>query len=107
MLPKGSLFQLKGHPREKRSRLTLKKFKTRDGGKTIEVRTGLIEGESVYVLSLPEKHPEGLKYGRKLLDLDIRLVILLEWLRHGETYKELAFSFKITNSQVQTLTTPL
>ena len=59
------------------------------------------------MLSLLEKHPEGLKRGRKLLDLDVRLVILLEWLRHGETYKELALSFNITNSQTQTSITSL
>ena len=78
-------FSSRAAQEKKSSRLTLKKLKIRDGGKTIEVRTGLTEEEFVYVLSLLEKHPEGLKRGRKLLDLDIRLVILLEWLRHGET----------------------
>ena len=68
----------------------------------------MTEEEYVHVPSLLEKHPEeGLKRGRKLLDLDVRLVILLEWLRRGETYKELVFSYNITNSQVQNSITSL
>ena len=58
-------------------------------------------------MSLLEKRPEGVKRGRKLLDVDLRLVIILEWLRYEEIYQELAFSFKITNSQVQTSITSL
>lgn len=59
-----------------------------------------MEEESTYVLSLPEKRLEGLKRGGKLFDIDLRLVIILEWLYHGETYRELVFSFEITSIQV-------
>ena len=90
-------------PAKKRTpQLTLKKLMMRDNNRTIEVRTGLSREEFSYVLGLLRIEGEPIRRGRKLLDLDLRLVIILEWLRHGETFDELAFSFNLSNSHVQT-----
>ena len=54
-----------------------------DKGETIEVRTGLTKNEFERVYNILEAVPETVKRGRKLLDLEVRLVILLQWLRYG------------------------
>ena len=95
-------------PRKKRwPQLTFEKLLEKDKNKTIEVRTGLSKSQFEYILGLLETHGEAIKRGRKLLDIKLRLIILLEWLRHGETYDELAFSFGLSNSRIQTSITSI
>ena len=47
--------------------------------RTIEVRAGLSKEEFAHVLALLKSGGEQLKRGPKLLDLDIRLLITLQW----------------------------
>ena len=95
-------------PRRKRQpRLTFERLLERDKNKTIEVRTGLSKPQFEHILGLLETRGEGMKRGRKLLDIKLRLTILLEWLRHGETYDELSFSFGLSNSRIQTSITSI
>lgn len=69
---------------------------------TIEVRTGLSRYEFDYVLNLLKKEGEDIKRGPKLLDLDVRLLITLQWLQLNQTYKHIAYSLDIIESRVQT-----
>ena len=78
-----------------------------DEGKTINVRTGLTEEQFGYVLSLLQEVPEQIRRGRELLDLDIRLVVFLQWLRFGQTYATLGESFKLHRCRVQSIITDL
>ena len=86
-------------PKKRWPQLTFEKLLEKDKNKTIEVRTGLSKSQFEYILGLLETHGEAIKRGRKLLDIKLRLIILLEWLRHGETYDELASSFGLSNSR--------
>ena len=88
-------------------KLTLVRQMARDDDKTIEVRTGLTHDEFYYVLGLLQDEPQEIRRGRALMDLDIRLVIFLQWLRVGETYKSLAESFKLHRCRVQAIITDL
>ena len=74
-------------------RLTMKELLERDKGKTTPARTGLTVDEFNYILELLKLVPEPIKRGRKLLDLDIRLVIFMQWICHGSTYEYLKNSF--------------
>ena len=73
----------------------------------IEVRTGLSKNEFYYVLDLLKKEGEDIKRGPKLLDLDVRLLITLQWLQLNQTYKHIAFSLDIIESRVQTSITSI
>lgn len=88
-------------------RLTLEIQQDRDEGKTIPVRTGLTMEEFHFVHRLLEQEPAPLRRGRELLDMDICLVIFLQWLRIGQSYSELATSFKLHRCRVQSITTDL
>lgn len=88
-------------------KLTLERQMLRDDNKTIEVRTGLSREEFSYVLGLLQEEPQEIRRGRELMDLDIRLVIFLQWLRVGETYASLAESFKLHRTRVQAIITDL
>ncbi len=74
----------------------------KDRNKTIPIRTGLTEHEFEEVLELLERQQEPIKRGRHLLEKRIRLVILLQWLHHGQTFKKLGESMDLTHSCVQT-----
>ena len=87
--------------------LTFTQLVTRDKETTILVRTGLSNTEFEYVVNLLERHPESLKRGRKLLELQVRLVIVLQWLHHGTTFQLIAESLGLTSSCVQTSITSL
>lgn len=82
--------------------LTLAQQMERDEDKTIEVRTGLSQEEFTRVLDLLMEEEQPVRRGRKLMDVDIRLVIFLQWLKFGQTYRQLGASFKISATQVQT-----
>ena len=94
-------------PRKKLPNLTMIKLMVRDSNKTIRVRTGLSEDEFHHVLSLLEESPEAVKRGKRLLDLEVRLVIILQWIHHSQTFDKLASSIGLTNSRVQTAITSL
>ena len=79
----------------------------KDGGKAIPVRTGLTDEEFFEVLDLLEQQPEVIRRGRPLLELRIRLVILLQWVYHGQTFKKLGQSIGLTHSCVQTSITSI
>lgn len=70
--------------------------------RTIEVRTGLSKSEFEYVLNLLKGDDEEIKRGPKLLDLDVRLLITLQWLQLNQTYKHIGYSLDINESRVQT-----
>lgn len=72
-----------------------------DKGETIEVRTGLSKKEFEQVYDILETVPETVKRGRKLLDLEVRLVILLQWIRYGQTFSYLGKSFGLKSARVQ------
>ena len=72
-----------------------------DKGETIEVRTGLSKNEFERVYNILEAVPETVKRGRKLLDLEVRLVILLQWLRYGQTFVYLGKSFSLKSARIQ------
>ena len=84
------------------SRLTLRRQLELDEGRTIEIRTGLTEEEFGLILGLLEEEQAPIRRGRQLLDVDIRLVIFLQWLRFGETYDKVAESFHLKRTRVQT-----
>lgn len=79
----------------------------KDGDKTIPVRTGLTDEEFFEVLDLLEQQPEAIRRGRPLLELRIRLVILLQWIYHGQTFKKLGQSIGLTHCCVQTSITSI
>ena len=60
-----------------------------------------------FVHRLLEQEPAPLGRGRELLHMDICLVIFLQWLRIGQSYSELATSFKLHRCRVQSITTDL
>ena len=76
-------------------RLTLERQLIRDENRTIPIRTGLTEQEFHYVLSLLQEEPQPIIRGGELLYLDIRLVVFLQWLRTGFSYKAFGESFKL------------
>ena len=82
--------------------ITWEQLKAKDKNKTIPVRTGLTEREFEEVLRLLEQQQEPIKRGRHLLEKKIRLVILLQWLHHGQTFKQIGESMDLTHSCVQT-----
>ena len=88
--------------RKKEQRLTFEQQMLRDYGKTIKIRTGLAQEEFEYILDLLRKLPEPVRRGRKLLDLDIRLVMFMQWLKFGQSYEQVAQSFHVKKSRVQT-----
>ena len=88
--------------RKKEQRLTFEQQMLRDYGRTIKIRTGLAQEEFEYILHLLRKLPEPVRRGRKLLDLDIRLVMFMQWLKFGQSYEQVAQSFHIKKSRVQT-----
>lgn len=94
-------------PPKKSPQLTLQELKFQDRNKTIFVRTGLLEEEFNELLELLRAEPEQIKRGPKLWDLDLRLVIILQWIQLGQTYDELAFFFRTTASRIQTAITSL
>lgn len=83
-------------------RLTFERQLEKDADRTME-RTGLTEAEFNHVFDLLSQAPDPLRRGRKLLDLNIRLVIFLQWIKLGMTYKQLANSFGLSLSRVQTI----
>ena len=93
--------------KKKKKPLTFEALKFSDNNKTIRVRTGLLEEEFAELLDLMRAEPEPIKRGPKLLDLDLRLVIILQWLQLGQTYEQLSFFFGLTSSQIQTAITSL
>ena len=88
-------------------RLTLELQQVKDENKTITVRTGLTEQEFYYVLSLLQEEPQPIRRGRELLDLDIRLVVFLQWLRTGYSYKAMGESFGLHRCRIQSIITDL
>ena len=76
--------------RKKEQRLTFEQQMLRDYGKTIKIRTGLAQEEFEYILDLLRKLPEPVRRGRKLLDLDIRLVMFMQWMKFGQRYEQVA-----------------
>ena len=82
--------------------LTFEKQMGRDDNKTVELRTGLTREEFDRVLNLLLEEGQPVHRGRKLMDVDIRLVIFLQWLKFGQTYQQLADSFKLKTTRVQT-----
>ena len=93
---------LKSVPKKKAPILTMEQLLVKDTEKTIKVMTGLTNEQFSHILSLFDEHPEQIKRGTKLMDLNIRLVILLQWIHHGQTYELLGASFGLTSSRVQT-----
>ena len=87
--------------------LTLEKQMALDDNKTIEIRTGLTSQEFMYVLNLIHEEGEHIRRGKKLLDLDIRLVVFLQWIKFGQSYQVLANSFKLHKSKIQSIITDL
>ena len=87
--------------------LTLEGLKFIDGNKTIKVRTGLFEEEFSELLDLLRAEQEPIKRGPKLWDLDLRLVVILQWLQLGQTYEKLAFFFHTNASRIQTIITSI
>ena len=79
----------------------------RDDDKTIIVHTGLSKQEFDYVLGLLRNEPELIRRGGILLELNIRLVIFMQWVRFSVTYKEITDSFKLSKSRVQTAITDI
>ena len=65
-------------PRKKSPNLTMIKLMVRDSNKTIRVRIGLNEDELHRVLLLLEESPEDIKRGKRLLNLEVRFVIILQ-----------------------------
>lgn len=94
-------------PKKKKFNLTLETLKFNDGNKTIRVRTGLLEEEFNELLDHLREEGEPIKRGPRLWNLDLRLVIILQWLQLGQTYEELAFFFGTTACRVQTAITSL
>ena len=87
--------------------LTLERQMVQDDDKTIEIRTGLTSQEFIHVFNLIQEEGEHIRRGKKLLDLDIRLVIFLQWIKFGQSYQTLADSFKLHKSRVQSIITDL
>ena len=73
------------------------------------MRTGLSSDEFYTLVRLLERERSGdeIKRGRKLLELNVRLVIILQWIQSGQTFKVLGFTFGLTDSRVQTSITSL
>ena len=88
-------------------RLTLELQQVKDENKTITVRTGLTEQEFYYVLSLLQEEPQPIRRGREPLDLDIRLVVFLQWVRTGYSYKAMEESFGLHRCRIQSIITVL
>ena len=88
-------------------RLTLQRQIALDDGKTINIRTGLSVEQFNHVLQLLREVLEPVRRGKELLDLDIRLVVFLQWLRFGQTYATLGDSFKLHRCRVQSIITDL
>ena len=88
--------------KKKEQRLTFEQQMLRDYGKTVKIRTGLTQEEFEYILGLLQKLPEPVRRGIKLLNLDIRLVMFMQWLKFGQSYEQVAQSFHIKKSRVQT-----
>ena len=69
--------------------------------RTTETRTGLTKYEFNTVLRLLHPLCETIKRGSKPLPLDIRLVILLQWLSFGQTYEQLGLSIGLSGKTIQ------
>ena len=67
--------------------LTLAQQIERDEDKTIEVRAGLSQGEFTRVPGLLTEEEQPVRRGRKLMDVDVRLVIFLRWIKFERKYK--------------------
>lgn len=81
--------------------LTLGELLEKDRMRTIETRTGLTRDEFNTVLKLLHPLGETIKRGPKPLPLDIRLVILLQWLSFGQTYEQLGLSIGLSGKTIQ------
>ena len=65
------------------------------------MRTGLTKEEFNKVLELVRPLAEVTKRGPKPLPLDIRLVVLLQWLSFGQTYEQLGLFLGLTERVMQ------
>ena len=88
-------------PKKLPSYITLKGLLEKEP-RTIDVRTGLSREEFEYVLHLLKENPEPRKRGPKLLELEVRLLITLQWLQLNQTYEKIGVSFGIDSNRVQT-----
>lgn len=88
-------------------KLTLQRQMVRDEDRTIVVRTGLSIEQFTQILNLLRSDPEPIRRGPVPLDLDIRLIVFLQWLRFGQTYKDLGDSFHLHRCRVQSIITDL
>ena len=79
----------------------------RDGNKTIGVRTGFTEEEFDELYDILAQRQVQVKRGRKLMDLKTRLVVLLQWIYHGQTFEKLGKSMGLSHSCVQTSITSI
>ena len=86
---------------QKKKRPTLGTLMTEDQRRTLR-RTGLDCAQFKYILSLLTMTETQLKRGPKLPDVGLRLVIILQWLRFGHTYKELADAYSMSPGSIQT-----
>lgn len=89
-------------PKKRKPRLTFDMLMAMDDNETVEIRTGLTRGEFDNLLELLSKEPREVKRGMKLLSLEVRLVIILQWLHFGETFAKLGNSFKLDPGVIQT-----
>ena len=93
-------------PSKRKIPSTLESLLVRDQDRTLR-RTGLNLEQFNSILSLLEAEAIPSKRGPKLPDLGLRLVITLQWLRFGPTYKGLADARSMSAGRIQTAITSL
>ena len=70
--------------------------------KTINVGTGLSREESEHTLHFLKGNSEPKKRGLKILELEVRLLITLQWLHLNQTYGQIGASSRVDSNRVQT-----
>ena len=87
--------------------ITYSQLLKKDNNKTVSVRTGLTNEEFDEIYALLEQRQAPIRRGRQLPELKIRLVALLQWIHHGQTFVKLGNSMGLTHSCIQSMITSI
>ena len=69
------------------------------------MRTGLTDEEFDEIYTLLEQRQPPVRRGRQLPELKVRLITLLQWIHHGQTFVKLGSSMGLTRSCIQSMIT--